>query len=128
MQILTAVQGGDGAARDRSKQREMELIDMEMQDVEIAGLLAHAVEHQHVVGDRIADAGVEPQRLGHAGDEVGGGDRIAAREQCDLMAEVHQLFSQVGDDPLGAAIKPWRDAFHQGRNLRDLQFCTFQND
>ena len=101
---------------------------MEMQDVEVVGALAHAIEHQHVIGDRIADAGVEPERLGHAGHEIGGGDRIAAREQRDIMAEGHQFFGQVGDDPLGAAVKPWRDAFHQGRNLRDFQFCPFHND
>ena len=86
-QVLAAVQRGDSAARDRPEQREMELIDMEMQDVEVVGALADAIEHQHVIGDRIADAGVEPQRLGHAGHEIGRRDRIAAREQRHVMAE-----------------------------------------
>ena len=36
------------------------------------------------------------------------------------MAERDELFSEVGDDPLGAAIKPWRHAFDQRRNLRDF--------
>ena len=105
-QVLTPVQRGDGAACDRPKQREMELIDMEVQDVEVVGALAHAIEHQHVIGNRIADAGVEPQRLGHAGHQIGRGDQIAARKQRHVMAERNQFFGQVGDDPLGAAVKP----------------------
>ena len=125
-QVLAAVQRGDSAACDRPEQREMELIDMEMQDVEVVGALADAIEHQHVIGDRIADAGVEPECLGHAGHEIGRRDRIAAREQRHVMAEANQFLGQVGDDPLGAAVKSWGDAFHQGRNLRDFQFCPFQ--
>ena len=62
-QVLAAVQRGDGAARDRPEQRKLKLIDMEVQNVEVVGALAHAVEHQHVIGNRIDDAGVEPQRL-----------------------------------------------------------------
>ena len=119
-QILAAVQRGDGAARDRPEQREMKLVDVEVQDVEFVGALAHAIEHQHVIGDRIADAGVEPQRLRHAGHQIGRRDRIAAREQRDLVAERHQLLSQIGDDPLGAAVKPWGNAFDQRRDLRDF--------
>ena len=122
-QVLAAMQGGDGAARDRPEQRELELIDMEVQDVEVVGALAHAIEHQHVIGDRIEDAGVEPQRLGHAGHEIGGRDRIAAGKQRDVMAERDELFGQVGDDPLGAAIKPWRHALDQRRDLRDFHWC-----
>ena len=62
-QVLAAVQRGDRAARDRAEQREMKLVDVEVQDVEVVGALPHAVEHQHVIGNRIAHAGVEPQRL-----------------------------------------------------------------
>ena len=114
------MQRGDGAARDRPEQRKLELVDMEVQNVEILGALADAIEHQHVVGNGIPDARVEPQRLRHAGHEIGRRDRIAAREQCNLMAERHQLLGQVRDDPLGAAIKPWRNAFDQRRDLRDF--------
>ena len=113
-QVLTAVQRRDRAACDWPKQREMELIDMEMQDVEILGPPAHAIKHQHVIGNWIAHAGVEPQRRGYAGHEIGCRDRIAARKQRHVMAEADQFFGQVGDDPLGAAVKSWGNAFHQG--------------
>ena len=122
-QVLAAVQRRDGPARDRAEQREMKLVDVEMQDVEIVGALAHAIEHQHVIGNGIAHAGVEPQRLRHAGHEVGRRDRIAAGKQRHVMAERHQFFGQVGDDPLGAAIEPWGNAFDQRRDLRDFHYC-----
>jgi len=44
-QILTAVQRSHGAACDRPKKREMELIDMEVQDVEVVGPLTDAIQH-----------------------------------------------------------------------------------
>ena len=119
-QVLAAMQGGDGAVRDRPEQRELKLIDMEVQDVEVVGALAHAIEHQHVIGDRIDDAGVEPQRLGHAGHEIGRRDRIAAGKQGHIVTQRDELFGQVGDDPFGAAIKPWRHALDQRRDLRDF--------
>jgi hypothetical protein len=119
-QILAAVQGGDGAIRNRPEQRKLKLIDMEVQDVKVIGVLTHAIEHQHVIGDRIDDAGVEPQRLGHAGHEIGRRDRIAAGKQGHIVAQRNKLFGQIGDNPLGAAIKPWRHALDQRRDLRDF--------
>src|SRR5262249_44257348 len=45
--------------------------------------------------------------------------RIAAGEQGHVVAEPHQLLRQVGDDALGAAIEPGRNALHQGGDLRN---------
>ena len=73
-EVLAAVQRGDGAARDVPKQGEVELIDVEMQNVKLVGSLADAVEHQHVIRDRIAHAGVETERLWYAGNEIGRGN------------------------------------------------------
>ena len=79
-QVLAAVQGGDRAARDRAEQRKLKLVDMEVQDVEVVGPLAHAIEHQHVIGNRIDDAVVKPERLRYTGHQIGRRDRIAARK------------------------------------------------
>ena len=73
-EVLAAVQRSDSAARDVPKQWEMELIDVEMQDVKLVGSLADAIEHQHVVRDRIAHAGIETERLRDARNEIGRGD------------------------------------------------------
>lgn len=50
------------------------LIDVEMQNVKLVGSLADAIEHQHVIRDRIAHAGVETESLRYAGNEIGRGD------------------------------------------------------
>ncbi len=43
------------------------------------------------------------------------------------MAQTHQLFSQVRDDPLGTSVQSWGNALHQGCNLSDFQLCPFHN-
>ena len=48
----------------------MELVDVEVDDVELVGLPAHLVEHQHVVGDGVAHGRIEAQRLRAARDEL----------------------------------------------------------
>ena len=73
-EVLAAVQRGDGAARHVPKQGEVELIDVEMENVKLVGSLADAIEHQHVIRDRIAHAGVETERLWYAGNEIGRGN------------------------------------------------------
>src|SRR5579862_304653 len=40
------------------------------------------------------------------------------------MTEGHEFFSQVGDDPLSATIKPGGNALHKRRDLRDFHYCT----
>ena len=51
----------------------MKLIDVEMQKVEFFRAFTYPVEHQHVIGDRVADIAVEAQC--HASLGVGGGLR-----------------------------------------------------
>jgi len=121
---LTAVQCGDGAARNRPKQRKLKLVDMEVQDVEVAGALTYSIEHQHVIGSRIDHARVQPQCLRYTGHKISRRNRIAACKQGDIMAERHQLLGQVGNDTFSAAIKPRRHAFKERRNLRNLHFVS----
>ena len=101
VKILPPVQRRYRSARDRPEQREVQAIDVEMQDVELFGALAHPVEHQHVVRHRIAHVGVKPQRAARATDELRRCDRIAAREQSDVMPLPDQFFSELENDALG---------------------------
>src|SRR6185437_11207775 len=55
-------------------------------------------------GGVIVDPG-EPEPGLRAGDETGGGSRIAAREQGHVMTEIDQGFGEPPDDTLGAAIE-----------------------
>src|SRR5581483_3336319 len=100
----------------------MELVDMEVKDVELASALPHLVQHQHVIGNRIADTGVKPQCLGHAGCECRRSDRVTACEQRHVVAKRYQPLGQVGDDAFGSAIESWGYAFDEGRDLRDFHF------
>ena len=62
------------------KKRKMKLVDVEMQNVEVFRELAYSVEHQHVIGDPIADIAVEAQCHGRAAHQLGGGDGVRTRE------------------------------------------------
>jgi hypothetical protein len=42
------------------------------------GALAYSVEHQHIIGDRVADIAVEAQCHGRAADQLGSGDGVRA--------------------------------------------------
>ncbi len=100
--------------------RKVEVIDVKMQHVELGGVRADLVEHQHVVGNGVADRRVETQRLGAARHEVRRGDGVAAREQRHIVAQRDQFLGEIGDDALGAPIEPGRHAFDQRSNLRDF--------
>ena len=51
-----------------TKEREMQVIDMEVQYVKILNALAYLVEHDHIVGNWVADIWIEAQGPSTAGD------------------------------------------------------------
>jgi hypothetical protein len=102
------------------EQREVKLIDMEMHDIKLGGHPPHFVEHEHVVWNGIAHGRIKSERLLAPCNESCRGDGIAAGEQCHVMPLADKLLGEVEDDPLGPAVKAWRNAFHQGCYLRNL--------
>ena len=70
-QVLPAVQRRHRPPRLIVEDREVELVDVEMQDVELAPC-PNLIEHHHVVGDDVADGRIEPQRLGAQGTSLAG--------------------------------------------------------
>src|ERR1700736_6518609 len=64
MEILSPVQRRYGAMGYRPEQGKVKLVDVKMQNIEFVGRLAHPVEHQHVIRNRVAHIGIEPQRHG----------------------------------------------------------------
>ena len=119
-QILPAVQRRQRAAGERPKQRKMELVDVEVQDVEIVGTFAYSVQHQHVIRNRIAHVRVEPQRRRRATDKPRGRHGIAACEQGHVMTQADEFLSKIGDNPFRAAIEPRRHALNKRGDLRDF--------
>ena len=49
----------------------MKLVDMEVQDIEIARAITDPVEHKHVIGDGIPDIGAKAQRHRGTGRQFG---------------------------------------------------------
>jgi hypothetical protein len=95
----------------RGEEREVQVVGVEVQDVELVRLPPHAVEHYQMIDEWVFDAAVEPQRRVAAGDQLCAGIRVAAREQCHLVAEPNQLLRQVEHHTLGAAVELRRTAF-----------------
>ena len=91
-----------------------EMAEVEMHDVEIGGAAPDFVQHRKMRGDRrLQRRGIEPQRLVADRHEPCVGDCVRTGKQGDIMPARHQPIGQVGDDPFGAAIKPWRNGFEQ---------------
>ena len=98
------MQCGDGSGCDCPEHREVELVGVEMQYIEILRELPHAVKHEHVIRNRILNSGIKTQGLWHAGDKVGCSDRIAACEQRHFMPQGDEFLREIRDDALGAAV------------------------
>jgi hypothetical protein len=94
---------------------------MKMQNVEFAGTPAYLLELQYAVGYGIPDLG-QPEGLGPARDQLGGGLEVTACEQHDLVSLLDEFFGQIRDDTLGPAVKLRWYAFDEWGNLRNLYF------
>jgi hypothetical protein len=86
---------------------------MKMDDVEYFGAPRDAVQHDQMMRKRIFASGIETQGAIARGPQCRAGLRVAAGKQSDLVTLPYQLLAQIGDDPLGAAVKLRRTAFVQ---------------
>src|SRR5262249_36302803 len=108
------------------EQREWVVIEVEVQDVEVACLSTDMLEHGQMQGVCIADAAVQPQRPRPYRLELGRRARISAREQRNVMALCHELFSQPRNDPFGASVELRWNCLGKRRDLRNAHFyCLF---
>src|SRR5262249_42310249 len=82
----------------RGKQGKRIIIEMKVQQIELVSPLANALEHGHVQRIRVADRAVQTQCLRPTCLQLGGGLRIAAREQDDVMSERNELVGQPRND------------------------------
>ncbi|OIQ63792.1 hypothetical protein GALL_546660 [mine drainage metagenome] len=100
-----------------AEQRQREIIDMEMQDVEFILTAIDQFHHTIISRDPILDAGIQAQRLLAHRREGGGGDRIAAGEQGHIMTHRDQFLGQRINHPLGSAVQFGRDRLEKRRYL-----------
>ena len=118
--ILSAMQRCHSAIGSRPKQREMKLIDMKMQDVELVGAFADAIEHKHIVGNWIAYVRIKPQCGRYTGYEAGRGDGVATGEKSHIVTKANELFGEIRDDPFSSTICSRRHALDERCYLGDL--------
>lgn len=78
------------------------------------------VDHQEMVHQIVPRYPAEPKCPVAHRTQSGAGERIAAGEEGDIVAEPDQLLGKVGDHPFGAAVQLGRDALDQWSNL-----CNF---
>src|SRR3954467_3879629 len=92
-----------------------------MQHVElvVVASLPDALEHFHMQRIGITNRSVKAQRFRPAGVQFGGGLRVAAGEQRDLVSLGDELLSQPMDDAFSATIKLGWDGFSQRSHLRN---------
>jgi hypothetical protein len=118
-QIEPAMQRRDMRNGLPSRHREVEVVDMEVNDIELPRHAAHALEQQDVMGELVDAVIVETQRPRRDGHERRVRDGIAAGKERHVVALPNELVGQIRDDPFGAAVVPGRYAFVQRRDLCD---------
>ena len=117
--IEPAMQRGEAGRVGLREMRKLEPSGVEMDDVVIVRLGTHA---GHDVAIDELDVGMPrqlAQRAGVGDAEPRRGARPAGRIERHVVALLDQRFGEERDDALGAAVFSRRDAFAQGRNLRD---------
>jgi hypothetical protein len=80
---------------EQPKEGKMELVDVEMENVELVGTFAHAIQHEHVVRNGVSHIRVESQRRRRATHKPRRRHGIAAREQGDVMARADEFFCEI---------------------------------
>ncbi len=107
------------------RQRQVQKVTMDVNHVEFVGATPQFLELQRGVNERLLDSWVQTQGRRDHGVQFRLRHRVAAREQGNVMPLPHQLFGQIRDDPLGAAVEPGRHTFNQRGDLRDLHVTPF---
>src|SRR5882762_1141907 len=102
-QVEPAVQGGNVCKRSATRQREMEIVDMEMNDVELIESLKDLLQQDDMMGKGVHCL-AQSQRPWGDWNQVRGCLGIATGEKCDLFSLPHELFRQVRDNALRSAV------------------------
>src|SRR2546425_80755 len=98
-------------------EREMRIVNVEMDDVELRSALEHMFEHQDLVRQLIYAVFIEAQRTAARRDEVRLGHRVSTGEKRDLVALANQFLGEIRYNPFGTAIVFWRYAHIERRDL-----------
>jgi hypothetical protein len=90
-QIKPAVQGGNVRKRSATRKREVKIVDMEMNDVELIEALKDLLQQDDMMGKGVYRL-AQSERSRTDRNQVRGCLGIAAGEKCDLFSLPHELF------------------------------------
>jgi hypothetical protein len=118
-QIEPPVQSGHTREPIPTRQREMQIVDVEVDDIELAATMKYLFQQADVMRELIDTGLVEAQRTRDDRDQSRRRHRIAARKERHVVTLRHELFGEIRDDPLGPAVERGRNALVQRRDLSD---------
>src|SRR6516162_5436268 len=103
-EVETTVESRNGASNKVPDQRAVQKIDVKMQNVELFRSAPHFFKHNYVIRQRLQKDRIEPKSHIAATHQLSCCFGIAAGEQGNVVALAYQLFSQVRNHSLGAAV------------------------
>ncbi|MNL17894.1 hypothetical protein D3C87_1390150 [compost metagenome] len=125
LQVQPPVQGGHRLVRQVAEEGEMDDVGVEMDDVELVGAVQNLGQQGHVRGQiGFQRFRVQPDGLIAHRDQPRPRLGLGAGEQGHFVAQIDQGVCQMGHDPFGAAVKPWRHRLIEGRDLSNLHRPT----
>src|SRR3546814_3821446 len=74
---------------------------------------------------RVMRLRVQTERDRRAGDQFRIGDRVAAGEQCHVVALCHELLGWIGHNPLAAAIERSEEHTSELQSLMRISYAVF---
>src|SRR6266480_4669128 len=90
-QVESAVQGGNVRKRSATREREVKIVDMEMNDVELVKALKDLLQQDDMMGKGVYRL-AQSQRPWGDWNQVRGCLGIASGEKCNLFSLPHELF------------------------------------
>src|SRR6266404_479895 len=99
-------------------ERKVHVVEMKVNDVELSDAVQHFLKH-HKMMRKLVDTLVviEAQRFRAAWHQVCRCFGVSARKQCYFVSILNERLGQIRNNPLGAAVKLWRNAFVERRYL-----------
>ena len=119
-QVEPPVKGRQALVGEMLEQRQLNEVDVKVDEIILVGIGADLVDHRHGIGNMTVDP-VESQSTRRAGYQFGRRFAVAAGIERHIMAEIDQRFGEPPDDSFGPTVELGRNGFGQRRDLGDAQ-------
>src|SRR6185312_11286907 len=113
------MQCGDVTQILAAAKREVEIVDMKMNDIESGRRLGNALNERNMMGYIVATVGIRAQRSSRTRNQTARCARISACKQSNVVPGSHKFLGKPRNPAFCAAIMQGRDALIQRCNLCD---------